>query len=56
MRVRTVEFDHGWGWIARNPFTGEEIWPGFRWASRSVARTVVRECRLLHAIESGEGS
>lgn len=54
MRVRTVEFDHGWGWIARNPFTGEEIWPGFRWASRSVARTVVAECRLLHASESKE--
>lgn len=42
-RVRTVEHEVGWGWIARNPDTGSEIWPGFRWASRSVARDVVRE-------------
>lgn len=51
MRVKTVEYDDGFGWIARNPFTGEEIMPGFRWASRSVARTVVAECRML----SGKG-
>ena len=52
-RIRTVEKDHrssflfGYGWIARNPYTGEEIWPDFRWASRSVARTVVAEARTF---------
>jgi hypothetical protein len=47
-RVRTVEYDPGWGWIARNPYTGRAI-PDedFRWRSRSVARSVVLECRLL---------
>lgn len=49
-RVRTVEYDPGYGWIARNPFTGREIpEDGFRWVSRSVARSVVLECKLLRA-------
>ncbi len=47
VRFRTVEFD-GWGWIARNPWTGKEVWEGFRWASRSVARAVVAEARLFN--------
>lgn len=44
-RIRTVEFVPGWisGWIARNPQTGEEIWPGWLWATRSIARAVVNE-------------
>lgn len=47
-RVRTVEYDPGWGWIARSPFTGAEIpEPGFRWFSRESARCVVAECRML---------
>ena len=45
MRVRTVEHESGWGWIAREPNTGAEVLPGFRWASRSVARDVVQEAR-----------
>jgi hypothetical protein len=46
-RVRTVEYEPGYGWIARNPETGQEVIENFRWASRSVARTVVAETRLL---------
>lgn len=53
-RFRTVECDHraggiyGYGWIARCPRTGAEIMePGFRWRTRSVARSVVDEHRLL---------
>jgi hypothetical protein len=45
-RIRTVEYDPGWGWIARNPYTGEEIIEDFVWCSRSVARAVVAEARL----------
>jgi hypothetical protein len=45
VRVRTVEREPGWGWIARDPRTGAEISPGFRWSSRSVARDVVRHAR-----------
>lgn len=47
-RIRTVEYDPGWGWIARCPWSGFEIMcPGFRWNSRSVARAVVYESRVL---------
>jgi hypothetical protein len=47
-RVRTVERDPGGGWIARSPFDGRELGgDGFRWNSRSVARTVVDEDRVL---------
>lgn len=53
-RVRTVEYEPGWGWIARDPATGEEIIPNFRWASRSVARTVVLETKLLSPTQSEE--
>lgn len=49
-RVRTVEYDPGFGWIARDPLTGLEIpEAGFRWMSRSVARSVVLETSLLRA-------
>lgn len=41
--MRAVEHEPDWGWIARDPFTGAEICPGFRWASRAIARDVVRE-------------
>jgi hypothetical protein len=46
-RVRTVEYEPGWGWIARDPRTGREVLENFRWTSRSVARDVVREARAL---------
>lgn len=46
-RVRTVEYDPGFGWIARNPATGQEIQKDFRWTSRSVARDVVDQARRL---------
>jgi hypothetical protein len=49
LRVRTVEREPGFGWIARDPNTGAEIWPEFRWTSRSVARSVVHESRVLNA-------
>lgn len=55
MRVRTVEHDPGHGWIARDPATGLEIWPNFRWASRSVARAVVAEARALAAQAAAKG-
>ncbi len=54
MRVRTVGHEAGWGWIARDPSTGVEVWPGFRWASRSVARDVVRDVRDLAAQRKSE--
>ena len=47
-RIRTVEYEPGWGWIARCPKTGIEIMEeGFRWNSRSVARSVVYEHKIL---------
>jgi hypothetical protein len=47
-RIRTVEYVPGEGWIARCPHSGFEIMEhGFRWSSRSVARAVVQEARLL---------
>ncbi|MBQ0917508.1 hypothetical protein KBW71_03565 [Hydrogenophaga aromaticivorans] len=46
-RVRTVEYDPGWGWIARDPSTGREVLENFRWTSRSVARDVVDQCRNM---------
>jgi hypothetical protein len=39
-RIRTVEYDPDWGYIARNPWTGKEIIEDFRWRTRDVARTV----------------
>lgn len=47
MRIKTVEHEPGWGWIARNPFTGADILTDFRWSSRGIARAVVSECREL---------
>lgn len=49
-RIRTVEYDADWGWIARSVWTAEEIIPGLRWRTRSVARTVVDEDRLLNRL------
>ena len=46
-RVRTVEYEPGFGWIARDP-NGHEVWPDFRWASRSVARDVARQAKMAH--------
>lgn len=46
MRIRTVEYVPGWGWIARNPWTGKEVIEDFVWVSRSVARAVVDSARL----------
>lgn len=47
-RFPTVEHDPGLGWIARDPWSGFEIMEsGFRWNSRSVARAVVEEARVL---------
>ena len=45
-RVRTVEYEPGYGWIARDPITGREVIENFRWTSRSVARDVVRQAML----------
>ena len=44
MRVKSVEYDPGWGWIARDPL-GAEVVPDFRWASRWVARAVAIEAK-----------
>lgn len=47
-RFRTVEYEPGWGWVARDPWSGFDIMvPGFCWKSRSVARAVVYESRVL---------
>ena len=43
MRIRTVEYEPGWGWIARDPRTGKEVIHDFRWSSRAIAREVSRE-------------
>lgn len=46
--MKTVEYEPYEGWIARCPHSGFEIpEPGFRWNSRSVARAVVQEARIL---------
>lgn len=45
--MKTVERDPDGGWIARNPWTREEILPDFRWASREAARGAVEEARVL---------
>lgn len=64
MRIRTVEYEPGWGWIARDPRTGKEVIHDFRWSSRAIARQVVsgyvtahsevsRECERLGAFYIG---
>jgi hypothetical protein len=52
-RVRSVEWEAGRGWIARNPTTGAEICPGIRWASRALARAAVHEAGKLGAGTTG---
>lgn len=52
MRIRTVEYEPGWGWIARDPWTGKEVIEDFVWRTRSVARAVVDEARLFRKPES----
>lgn len=46
-RIKTIEYEPGWGWIARSPWTGKEVLDNFRWRTREVARDVVRQARLL---------
>jgi hypothetical protein len=46
-RIKTVEYDPGWGYIARNPRTGKEVIEEFRWRTRDMARAVVAEARLV---------
>jgi len=50
-RIRAVEYDPGYGWIARGP-DGNEVIENFRWTSRSVARDVVRQA--AEEAEAGE--
>lgn len=50
-RVKSVERE-GSGWIARSPYTGEEIRPNHRWTSRDDAREAVHEVRALHDARS----
>lgn len=52
--MKAVEYERGWGWIARNPQTGEEIVKDFRWTSRSVARDVVRQSRAKSTPQGAE--
>lgn len=47
-RMRSVEYEPGWGWIARGP-DGREVLPEFRWRTRSAARDVAKEARALVA-------
>lgn len=59
-RVRRVEYDPGYGWIARDKF-GVEYMDDFRWASRSIARAVVEADRAFGDIDAearraGKGS
>lgn len=52
-RIRTVEYDDRWGWIARSPFDGHQLGgDGFYWRTRDVARTVVGEERMFGPIEN----
>ena len=41
-RIRTVEYDPGWGWVARDP-QGREVIPDFYWSSHAIARDVARD-------------
>ena len=47
-RVRAVEYEPGWGWIARGP-DGKEVLADFRWRTRSAARDVATNARDLAA-------
>lgn len=55
MRVRTVEYEPGWGWIARDPVTGEEVLKDHRWPSRAMARSIVEQQRTLAAQAAAQG-
>jgi len=52
--MKRVEYDPGFGWIARRR-DGTEVMKDFRWASRSVARTVTREADWTDARTSTDG-
>ena len=56
MRIRTVEYEPGWGWIARDPRTGKEVIHDFRWSSRAIARQVVSGVRYMAHQNSRETS
>jgi hypothetical protein len=47
-RVLSVEYESGWGWIARGP-DGREVLPEFRWRTRSAARDVAAGARAIVA-------
>lgn len=49
-RIRTVEYEPGWGWIARDR-SGAEVIQNHRWPSRAIARSVSRA-----AIAKAEGA
>lgn len=44
--VRRVEYDPGWGWIARDQLGNEIMEDGFRWRTRSVAWSVALEADI----------
>lgn len=47
--MKRVEYDPGWGWIARDR-NGKAIFDeNWRWNSRSVARSVCKESDFLAA-------
>lgn len=53
--VRRVEHERYEGWIARDQCGGEIGGSGFRWSSRSVARTVALEADWCGPCPSNEG-
>jgi len=55
-RVCTVEYEPGWGWIARDPRTGAEVLKDFRWRTRAAARDVVACARAAIATATQEAS
>lgn len=54
--MRRIEYDPGWGWIARDQCGGEIGGKGFRWNSRAVARTVALETDMFGPFPSNEGA
>ena len=53
MRIRTVEYEPGWGWIARDPRTGKEVIHDFRWSSRAIAQDLDWLCESF-GIKGGQ--
>lgn len=49
-RVKRVEHERGWGWIARDRH-GDEVVKEFRWTSRSIARDVAYGPEIMEAAE-----